>query len=364
MNEQKLEQFRNYLSAVVEHYRTFRSLKNFSKLSSDYKCAAITRELFFQFELDKLPSGNAVTRELSDKIRLLLSEQNRELRRQMLEAYLEEHQTKPQQSADAKPDIIPDFDRRASSLCAMLKDIGEYAFKKMESMGELLSPLFDGAEWDCEKYDVLKDWSDYMECVVGKKFVNQLTRDDEPMAFLRLSEEAQHVMMSFLLCANADGAQHKFNFDARGYESVNDELDAILKIHGFYDNCAFHKFESWKGCGHLCVVYDDAPDVLMIVGDGTHSFYTIEDDIFYSYCGDTIINPNIDCHFGGWGTRSLVAECMRTVLTCHGEAVEQQRLVPDYVKGKLMDDLNHYDDIRAMYREDWKKKQEQQLKGK
>ena len=125
----------------------------------------------------------------------------------------------------------------------------------------------------------------------------------------------------------------------------------------------FVKIESWKGNAHCVAVYKDAPDILMVIGEGATDFYTVADDIWYSYCGDTVLCPERNFSFGGWGTRSMVGFCLRQMLSedNHKAALKEQQNVSKQMHGKLMDDINNYRDIWQMYHDDFNKQQRKNM---
>ena len=98
--------------------------------------------------------------------------------------------------------------------------------------------------------------------------------------------------------------------------------------------------------------------IRMVINEDTVKFYTIEDNIWYSAGGDTIINPENNLGFGGYGTRTIVGKCLRQMLNDenHKAALMEQKNVTKPMRGKLMNDINHYRDIWNMYHEEWEKK--------
>jgi len=361
MNAKNLDRFFNYLCAVVKYYQTHRSLKKFSNLAREYKCKAITQELFFQFDLDK--ETGIPSRELSDKIRLLMAEMEMKRRSEQLTLYMGEHENGKK---DASEDSKKEFEQYEKRLQKML----EYRQKVLKSTWEIYENTYrNGDKSEAQVYGpvndfedllCLGDWKNEVEFRFARDFFSKLDVDTVLENMLNMSEPVMHSFLTYIF-GGEDGVQIKFDFDARGEDSYsNDALENILAEYGVFNDCLFHKLESWKGCGHMCIVYKEAPDVLMIIGDEQHGLYTVDDDVFSSYCGNTIINPNHDAFFGGWGTRSIIAECIHTILTCKNEAIEAQKNVCSDLKGKLMEDLRHADDIRAMYREEWEKKAKHQ----
>ena len=129
------------------------------------------------------------------------------------------------------------------------------------------------------------------------------------------------------------------------------------------DDMLFVKLETWKGVALCAAIYKDAPDVLMVIGEDAVNFYTIEDNIWYSYCGDTIICPESNFSFGGWGTRTIVGHCLRQMLSADNRqaAINEQKNVTKQMRGKLMDDINHYRDIWQMYHEEYQQKQKKSM---
>ena len=360
MNENNLQRFYNYLCAVVKYYQTHKSLKNFSNLAREFKVKAITRELFFQFDLDK--EEGEPTRELSDKIRLLMAEIDMKHRREQLEAFINSEHPQDAPGVSEK-NAFEKYEERLTLIFQYRQDVIKAIYDmwgKVDTaiMGREPSdlPLFGPAETKLEDLLMLESWRDQVEYEAAKEFFGGM---DNELILRELPTMSEPVIHSFLtyIFGDEDGTQLKFDFDARGEKSEsNDALEQAMAEYGIFNEVAFHKLESWKGCGHMCIVYKDAPDILMIIGDQRNEYYTIEDDIFYSYCGNTVIDPGVNCLFGGWGTRSIMATCIRAILLCKYEAMYQQDMVPKHLRGKLLGDLRHADDIRAMYREEWERK--------
>lgn len=67
MKQVKLDNYHVYLTEVINHWKQYKTLNGFSKITKKHHVKGITKEQFFQYGLDKLTS---VPRELSDKIRL------------------------------------------------------------------------------------------------------------------------------------------------------------------------------------------------------------------------------------------------------------------------------------------------------
>lgn len=366
MNANNLQRFHNYLCAVVKYYQTHKSLKNFSNLAKDFKCKAITRELFFQFELDKVIGEPE--REVSDNIRLLMAEMDIKRRQEQLKAYID-GQSIEQQNEEAEieealekmPSLLERFEahfRMFNDFIARVNTAAKEAGCDLGIKGWALeNEGYDLLGFDCA-YELLecREWSDRVEYRVAKTLFEPIDKKVLCDSLRQMGPNTMHAFLTYIF-GDEDSTQLKFDFDARGDKSEsNDAIEEALAEYGVFNDVAFHKLESWKGCGHMCIVYKDAPDVLMIVGEGGVDFYTVEDDIFYSYCGDTIIDPGVGCHFGGWGTRSIMAECIKDIFLCKDEAMRQQASVPERFKGKLLDDLHHIDDIRAMYKEEYARK--------
>lgn len=348
MNIKNFEKFHNYLCAVVKYYRTHKSLKNFSNLAREFKVKAITRELFFQFDLDKVEQPS---RELSDKIRTLMAEIDMKRRQAQLSAYLSEHA----EAEEPEPDKteFDKFEEHMRQLTDYINAVTGTAYTKQKGVKLKMNEEFCYDRFEDDAF-LLRLWASQMEYLAAEDFFGKMDiaviRDN----LLNMGDLTMHAFLSYIF-GDEHGVQTKFDFDARGNASAdNDSIEESLAEYGVFNDVAFHKLESWKGCGHLCIVYKDAPDVLMVISDSCEDFYTVDDDVFYSYCGDTIIDPGNACAFGGWGTRQIMARCIRAVLTCRDKAVEYQKDVPSRLAGKLLNDLKHTDDIRAMYKEEWK----------
>ncbi len=73
----------------------------------------------------------------------------------------------------------------------------------------------------------------------------------------------------------------------------------------------------------------------------------------------TVTYPDVVAEFGGWGTRSIVGFCLRQMLKEENNkaAIQEQQKVTKQMRGKLMDDINHYRDIWQMYHDEDMKQQ-------
>ena len=365
MNVKNLERFHQYLCAVVAYYRAHRTLKNFSGLAKEFKVKAITRELFFQFDLDKLEGEP--TREQSDKIRQVMSDMDIKRRQAQLQEFINEQEAAEkneedeiEEALDNMPSLLERFEEHMGKVNSYVSKITNAAWDAGRDL-DINDVRFEPEGFDTMgMYDMLnlRDWSDQVEYEAAKSLFEKMDEKVLCDAIPKMGKATMHAFLTYIF-GGENGVQLKFDFDARGGESPqNDAIEEALAEHGIFNDVLFHKLESWKGCGHMCIVYKDAPDVLMIIGDEKHDFYTVDDDVFYSYCGNTIIDPGNACAFGGWGTRSIMAECIKTIQACKQEAIEVQKSlnIDQSLKGKLMEDLKYADQIRAMYKEDWEKK--------
>jgi hypothetical protein len=71
MEQIKLDNYHVYLTEVVNYWKKYKTLSGFSKITKKHHVKGITKEIFFLHGLDKL---DEVPRELSDKIRLFVSQ--------------------------------------------------------------------------------------------------------------------------------------------------------------------------------------------------------------------------------------------------------------------------------------------------
>ena len=71
MEQIKLDNYHAYLTEVVNYWKKHKTLSGFSKITKKHHVKGITKEMFFLHGLDKL---DEVPRELSDKIRLFVSQ--------------------------------------------------------------------------------------------------------------------------------------------------------------------------------------------------------------------------------------------------------------------------------------------------
>ena len=378
MNEKRLENFHRYLIAVVEYYyKNGKTLKNFSSLAPRFSTTAISIEQFAYYKLGDM-KPEQITRELSDRIRLEIAEADRKRREEKLKLYMEERERMEQDGgkADAALPHVPTlaeridtFEARFDLLGPVFGDITSqvYEYYKKE-FGPQADELLGADSWRVRMSPAehLSQWAEDVEFDLTRIVFDDADPDEVKRLLPTWSEKILHAYLTWLY-GGKDGQQLKLNFDERGSEnSQNEELVELLQGQGLLDQMLFVKLESWKGCAHCVAVYSDAPDVLMVIGESEGAagvdFYTVSDDIWYTDGGDTVINPERCCEFGGWGTRSIVARCLRQMLSDdnHKTALQEQQKVTKPMRGKLMDDIHHYRDIWQRYHDEY---EQQQRKG-
>lgn len=367
MNETRLQKFHGYLCAVVEYFQRNHSLKGFSALAKQYKVKAIDKEMFYQFKLDELKDGQKPDRQLADKIRLLIADQDLKARQSRLNAYLK--QQKEQDTADASEqpvapkestlaERIATFEARFDVIGPVFANISSQLYECLEKEFEPFANNLLGTDmWRVRlsPEQFLADWANKVEYDLASVTFGLADPNEVKTMMPTWDDRVMHAYLTWLY-GGYDGQQMKFNFDERGRaDSDNEQLIDLLRTQHLLDHTLFVKLESWKGCAHCVAVFAEAPDVLMFIGEDSINFYTIEDDIWYSHCGDTVISPDVVGDFGGWGTRSIVGRCLRCLLDpANIEAAKtEQSHVAKQMRGKLMDDINHYRDIWDMYHSDY-----------
>lgn len=367
MNDQRLKKFHEYLCAVVEYYQKNKSLKNFSTLAKQFQVKAITQELFYQSKLDELKPGQKPDRQTSDKIRLMMAEEELKRRQQMLNTFLKAQEQKDgegnQEEAVTKKEPtlterIDTFEARFDLLGPVFANITSQVYEHFrKEFGNSTSNLL-GMESNfvrLDPYPYLKEWADGVEFDLTRLVFDKATPEDVRKLLPSWNEKITHAYLTWLY-GGKDGDQLKMDFDERGCaDSSNEQLIDLLRDQQLLDDMLFVKLESWKGSALCAAIYKDAPDVLMIINDTSVNFYTIEDNIWHSFSGDSIINPETNLGFGGYGTRTLVGYCLHQLLNDdnHKAAVKEQQNVTKLMRGKMMDDINHYRDIWQMYHEEW-----------
>ncbi len=373
MNEKRLENFHEYLCAVVDYYhKNGKILKNFSFLAKQYRVKGITQEIFKKYKLGDLKPGEKPSRKLSDAIRLEMAEQDMKAREQMLAAYQKEHDEKEaaaEQQPEHEPTLeerIDTFEARFDLLGPMFAQIGsQLAESYKKNFGTHAGDLLGRDTWKVrlspEPY--LNEWANNVEFDLTRIVFDDADPEEVRKLLPGWDDKILHAYLTWLY-GGKDGTQMKLNFDERGQaDSQNEALVDLLRDQGLLDQTIFVKIESWKGCAHCVAVYKDAPDILMVIGEGGADFYTVADDIWYSSGGSTVINPEECCQFGGWGTRSMVGFCLRQMLSedNHKAALREQQNVSRQMHGKLMDDINNYRDIWQMYHDDYDKQQRKSM---
>ena len=209
----------------------------------------------------------------------------------------------------------------------------------------------------------LRDWANCIEFDLTKLVFDKADQEEVRQMLPSWNDKILHAYLTWLYGGN-NGDQLKLHFDERGCaDSSNEQLIDLLRDQQLLDDMLFVKLETWKGVALCAAIYKDAPDVLMVIGEDAVNFYTIEDNIWYSYCGDTIICPESNFSFGGWGTRTIVGHCLRQMLSADNRqaASNEQKNVTKQMRGKLMDDINHYRDIWQMYHEEYQQKQKNSM---
>lgn len=373
MNEKRLENFHEYLCAVVDYYhKNGKILKNFSFLAKQYRVKGITQEIFKKYKLGDLKPSEKPSRKLSDTIRLEMAEQDMKAREQMLAAYQksqDEKEAEQQQEPEHEPTLeerIDTFEARFDLLGPMFAQISsQMAESYKKNFGPHADDLLGQDTWQVrlspEPY--LNEWANNVEFDLTRIVFDNAEPEEVKLLLPKWNDKILHAYLTWLY-GGKDGTQIKLNFDERGKaDSQNESLIDLLRDQGLLDQMMFVKIESWKGNAHCVAVYKDAPDILMVIGEGATDFYTIADDIWYSWCGDTIICPERNFSFGGWGTRSLVGFCLRQMLSeeNHKAALKEQNSVSKSMHGKLMDDINNYRDIWQMYHDDYNKQERKNM---
>ncbi len=373
MNERRLENFHEYLCAVVDYYhKNGKILKNFSFLAKQYRVKGITQEIFKKYKLGDLKPGEKPSRKLSDTIRLEMAEQDMKAREQMLAAYQksqDEKEAEQQKEPEHEPTLeerIDTFEARFDLLGPMFAQISsQLAESYKKNFGPHADDLLGKDTWQVrlspEPY--LNEWANNVEFDLTRIVFDNAEPEEVKQLLPKWNDKILHAYLTWLY-GGKDGTQIKLNFDERGQaDSQNDALIDLLRDQGLLDQMMFVKIESWKGCAHCVAVYNDAPDILMVIGEGGADFYTVADDIWYSSQGSTIINPDACSEFSGWGTRSMVGFCLRQMLSedNHKAALKEQQNVSKQMHGKLMDDINNYRDIWQMYHDDFNKQQRKNM---
>ena len=368
MNENRLKKFHDYLCAVVEYYQQNNSLKNFSSLAKQFQVKAITLEQFYQSKLNELKPGQKPDRKTSDKIRLMMAEDDLKRRKQMLDTFLKtQEQREAEGGTDEKPEEkkeptlserIDTFEVRFDLLGPIFAKITNKVYNEYEKeFGKDNHDILGVETWNVRlsPQPYLIDWANNIEFDLTRLVFDKADPEEVRQLLPSWNDKILHAYLTWLYGGN-DGTQLKLNFDERGCEdSTNEQLIELLRDQHLLDDLLFVKMESWKGCALCAAVYKDAPDVLMIITEGNPSYYTIEDNIWYSFQGNTIIDPETSCGFGGWGTRTIMGHCLRQLINPDNqkEAIKEQQNVTKQMRGKLMDDINNYRTIWQMYNEEW-----------
>ena len=366
MRKFRFTDFYNYLLDVVEYYRKNNSLSGFTSVALKHKIGGITKEQFFSWGLSN--PNTIITRELSDRLRLAMLTQRTPLCAEIVMAPIntpapetirehhkqtEEHKLTP--DAETKQNPLDALSKKVACLnhCwwNLAKSIGSlYQDQVKVDMGDQYDEsLF--SRYDYEFNQLIKPWCEDIEYRMAHATFSGMKQEDICKAIPEMDYFEMHAFLTYIFYDCVCG-QKKLDFDARGRESINDSIEEILAEWGVFNDVLFHKIESWKGNVHMCIVYKDAPDVMMIISGEDCHFFTIKDDLLYNFDGATIIDPEHASGFSGWGTRAIIGQCIQHIFQRKEEAIEVQRTkVTPQMKGKLMDDMSHLDLLRTMYNE-------------
>ena len=261
---------------------------------------------------------------------------------------------------------IDTFEARFDLLGPVFANITNKVFDEFQKEFGTQTHELLGLESNCVRLSpepYLRDWANCIEFDLTKLVFDKADQEEVRQMLPSWNGKILHAYLTWLYGGN-NGDQLKLHFDERGCaDSSNEQLIDLLRDQQLLDDMLFVKLETWKGVALCAAIYKDAPDVLMVIGEDAVNFYTIEDNIWYSYCGDTIICPESNFSFGGWGTRTIVGHCLRQMLSADNRqaAINEQKNVTKQMRGKLMDDINHYRDIWQMYHEEYQQKQKKSM---
>lgn len=359
MRKFRFTDFYNYLLDVVEYYRKNNSLSGFTSVALKHKIGGITKEQFFSWGLSN--PNTIITRELSDRLRLAMLTQRHPLCAEIVVSIDNAPTSEPineepeQTKEETEQNPLDALGKKAACLnhCwwNLAKSIGSlYQDQVKKDMGDLYDEsLF--SRYDYEFNQLIEPWREEIEYIMAYATFSGMKQEDICKAIPEMGHTVMHAFLTYIFYDCMCG-QRKLDFDARGRDSINDSIEEILAEWGVFNDVLFHKIESWKGDVHMCIIYNDAPDVMMIISGEDCYYYTINDDLLYNYDGATIIDPEHASGFSGLGTRAIIGQCIQHIFSRKEEAIEVQRTkVTPQMKGKLMDDMSHLDLLRTMYDE-------------
>jgi hypothetical protein len=328
INERILSNYHSYLNDVVTYWQKYRTLGGFSKLAKLNKVKSITKEQFFQYGLDKLTS---VPRELSDKIRLELSE------RDMVRRYKEPVQTSEQPTNEAEHSM---------------RELLNYLLGKSEIEDYQIISKFDKdlVTWFNISYDDMRSAS--REDVLEVKAARNLMKEVQslPEVFYNSCYELKHAILSMIL-ADEFCIQPKIDMGLSGRPcKTHQDILQKLQAKGFLDDVEFAKIQTHKGNVLFFVVFKTAPDILVAIdADNGAEYHTIKQFNLKPYDGEVLIAT--DEIFGAYslGTRANLIGFLDGIRDYkpHAEAVQSN--VPASAKGKLLYDLRSMNELKLMF---------------
>ena len=177
MNENLLSAYNVYLNEVVEHWRKHRTLKGFSEITKKHKVKGITKEIFFMFGLDKEIS---VSREKSDRIRLLISKIDAERKLKSKQAHEE---CRPSEEPlnnyipikTLYPYLLRDYRAEQKKVTELTRELLETQQKKNKQIEELKDKLSLFEQFDINAFRQLQ--KDYKEvCEEANKYKSVILR--------------------------------------------------------------------------------------------------------------------------------------------------------------------------------------------
>lgn len=345
MKQVKLDNYQVYLTEVINHWKHNKTLNGFSKITKKHHVKGITKEQFFQYGLDKM---DEVPRELSDNIRYDIQQIDHDRKYLVKEEDDVQHNgERIDFDAEKAPNERPTLDTLFGYLRGEIKyDSDEY--KKEREVEDNIEKFL---EISYEDY-MGASQTNTLELKAAKKIFGSVSYF--PEIWDKVTDNIKHAILTMFF-ADEYGIQRKLNYDAAGKECPQNEFFIkTLSDKGFLNDLVFAKIESREGGFYFCIVYKDAPDILVIFnGEGEIEYQTVDqfDLLDYSkndYGGGIMIKNNISYGCDG-GTRTKMMRFIDEIRMNKSSAVALQGNVATSKKGKLLYDLRNLNDLKQLY---------------
>lgn len=300
-----MQTYNTYLNEVLANYKREGKLKNHSALAHKYNIGAITITDFFKWELHKL---DFIPRELSDKIREETLLKIRAKKPEIPQATpFEEFLIEEQKLRFEEPYERPSLEEVFGTLRNYINDLLSMASDEL--------PFFDNP------YATLNNVLSQLEIKVANQFFGNVEDKQLGVIAREMQPNIIHALLSMIL--DNKGEQFKLDFNAQGaYSEENETISLILHKYGFLNDCSRFQIDSHKGLLYFFVVFKDAPNIYVSIGDNIE--YAITNNTTTRQFSSFRDIFNGIGSFGGLGTRTALSQVISNLNKAKEIAIEMQ----------------------------------------